>query len=84
MGHFILPLLGLRGSYLLIFFKSLTATPSLGFRVNVASLVVGLRLRLIWEFPKIRGTLFWGPYHKDPTVWSTILGSACNRVRAYR
>ena len=19
------------------------------------------------EFPKIRGTLFWGPYHKDPT-----------------
>ena len=22
----------------------------------------------IWEFPKIRGTLFWGPYNKDPTV----------------
>ena len=20
------------------------------------------------EFPKIRGTLFWGPYHKDPTI----------------
>ena len=20
-----------------------------------------------WEFPKIRGTLFWGPYNKDPT-----------------
>ena len=20
-----------------------------------------------WEFPKIRGTLFWGPYTKDPT-----------------
>ena len=19
----------------------------------------------IWEFPKIRGTLFWGPYYKD-------------------
>ena len=19
----------------------------------------------IWEFPKIRGTLFWGPYNKD-------------------
>ena len=23
---------------------------------------------LIWEFPKIRGTLFWGPYNKDPTI----------------
>ena len=22
----------------------------------------------IWEFPKIRGTLFWGPYSKDPTI----------------
>ena len=21
----------------------------------------------MWEFPKIRGTLFWGPYNKDPT-----------------
>ena len=23
---------------------------------------------LIWEFPKIGGTLFWGPYNKDPTI----------------
>ena len=22
----------------------------------------------MWEFPKIRGTLFWGPYSKDPTI----------------
>ena len=22
----------------------------------------------MWEFPKIRGTLFWGPYNKDPTI----------------
>ena len=22
----------------------------------------------IWEFPKIRGTLLWGPYNKDPTI----------------
>ena len=22
----------------------------------------------IWEFPKILGTLFWGPYNKDPTI----------------
>ena len=21
-----------------------------------------------WEFPKITGTLFWGPYEKDPTI----------------
>ena len=27
-----------------------------------------LVLVLIWEFPKTRGTLFWGPYNKDPTV----------------
>ena len=20
------------------------------------------------EFPKIRGTLFWGPYNRDPTI----------------
>ena len=28
----------------------------------------------VWEFPKIRGTLFWGPYNKDPTIEGTILG----------
>ena len=22
----------------------------------------------MWEFPKIRGTVFWGPYNKDPTI----------------
>ena len=22
----------------------------------------------VLEFPKIRGTLFWGPYSKDPTI----------------
>ena len=21
-----------------------------------------------WDFPKIRGALFWGPYSKDPTI----------------
>ena len=29
----------------------------------------------IREFPKIRGTLFWGPYNKDPTISGTISGS---------
>ena len=28
----------------------------------------------IWGFAKIRGTLLWGPYNKDPTM-GTILGS---------
>ena len=23
---------------------------------------------IIWEFSKIRGTLFYGPYNKDPTI----------------
>ena len=22
----------------------------------------------IWEFPELGGTLFWGPYNKDPTI----------------
>ena len=30
---------------------------------------------MIWEFPKIRGTLFWGPYNNEPTISGTILGS---------
>ena len=25
-------------------------------------------LGFVWEFPKSRGTLFWGPYNKDPTI----------------
>ena len=30
---------------------------------------------LKWDFPKIRGKLFGGPYNKDPTIYGTILGS---------
>ena len=26
----------------------------------------------IWEFPKLRGTLFWGPFKKNPTKKDTI------------
>ena len=30
----------------------------------------------VWEYPKIGGTLFWGPYfNKDLTISGTILGS---------
>ena len=25
-----------------------------------------------WDFPKLRGTLFWGPYNKDPTIQGSI------------
>ena len=24
----------------------------------------------LWEFPQVRGTLFWGPYNKDPTMYT--------------
>ena len=33
-----------------------------------------LAFGIIWEFPKLGGTLLWGPY-KDPTIEGTILGS---------
>ena len=23
---------------------------------------------MIWEFPKVKGTVFLGPYNKDPTI----------------
>ena len=26
------------------------------------------RMTAKWEFPKIRGTLIWGPDNKDPTI----------------
>ena len=29
----------------------------------------------IWEFPRIRGTLFWSPYNEDPTTQGTKRGS---------
>ena len=30
---------------------------------------------LDWGVSENRGTLFGGPYNKDPTIWGTILGS---------
>ena len=30
---------------------------------------------MMWELPKVSGTLFWGPYNKEPTIQGTILGS---------
>ena len=36
------------------------------------------------EFPKIRGTLFGGPYYnKNPTLWGTTLGSPIFRKLLY-
>ena len=44
-----------------------------GFRGS--GLLTAQRDSIMWGFPKTRGTLFWGPYNKDPTIWCTILGS---------
>ena len=33
----------------------------------------GSKSYIIWGFPKIRGTLCWGPYNKDPTTSGTIM-----------
>ena len=37
-----------------------------GFRVLFGA--SALRIQDIWEFPEIVGTLFWGPYNKDPAI----------------
>ena len=38
-------------------------------RIVPACPVCALRSRVEgWEFPKFGGTLFWGPYNKDPTI----------------
>ena len=29
----------------------------------------------IWEFPKIRGTIFGGPYNKDYNILGSVFGS---------
>ena len=39
-----------------------------GLGFGLAGLPLG-----IWEFLKIRGTLFWGPYDKDPTTPFRVL-----------
>ena len=42
-------------------------------------------LGFIWEFSKIRGTLSWGPYNKDPTIEGTKLGSPmCSETPIFR
>ena len=34
----------------------------------LGALVLTVITSTIWEFPKIRGTLIWGPYNQDPTI----------------
>ena len=57
--------------------RSTSGQTGLTTRVRVQLLPFPLALLsnciLTWEFPIIRATLFWGPYDKDPTIWSTIL-----------
>ena len=42
----------------------------------------------MWDFPKVRGTFFWGPYDTDPTTWGpyykdpTIQGTIFGLIRA--
>ena len=36
-----------------------------------------------WSFRKLGGTLFWGPYNKDPTISGTLLGSPHSRKLPY-
>ena len=57
-------------------------TPGLAVWLNHAEYLGSLsgstlfpNLRCIWEFPKISGTVFWGPYKKDPSIWGSLLGS---------
>ena len=43
-----------------------------GFRADFEVLrlsgTVTAARRSVWEFPKLRGTLFGGPYNKDATI----------------
>ena len=45
---------------------------SVGFRVKLSGFCEGSLDIYVggcqWEFPKIGGTLFWGPYNKNPTI----------------
>ena len=42
---------------------------------EVSLKLVGPEIHTLWGFPKIRGTLLWGPFfNKEPTIWGTILG----------
>ena len=64
--------------YVYIYVLSLCALNSeseitLQFVIKSLRSEVGALLQ-IWEFPKIRDTLFWGPYNEDPIVYGAILG----------
>ena len=37
-------------------------------RLSVNSPETKTKQKCIWEFPKIRDTLFWDPHNKDPTI----------------
>ena len=36
--------------------------------ISIAIPATAVATTLIWGFPKIRGTVFWGPYNMDPTI----------------
>ena len=37
-------------------------------RIIILMAITMTILEIIWEFPKIRGTLFGSPYSRDPTI----------------
>ena len=39
---------------------------------------------MIWEFPKVRGTLFRGPYNKDPYYLGYYIGVPYFRKPSFR
>ena len=39
-----------------------------GAEMDAISLDAVLSAQPTWDFPKIRGTLFWGPYHRDTII----------------
>ena len=46
---------------------TLTSAPDFKFQTRIHAVA-------LWEFPKIGGTLFWGPYNKDPIHIRALLG----------
>ena len=63
-------------------FRIVLSSSGFRFSIRASSFLSGFTelccavlCRFMRGFPKTRGTLFGGPYNKDPTIWVTILGS---------
>ena len=65
MGELVHLILG--GASALRCVDAVTAVQAAAQGLEVAGLQTWI-LQPVWEFPKILGTLFWGPNSKDPTI----------------